>query len=518
MIRFLKYKNIIVFSLVFLLTFFVVTDFKREEVKASALTGVIGGFTLGGLGEGAASAIVLGGPYVAAFAVVCIAAGIVYKNREEIGAGLTNAYNYAQSLGKNLVDFFETDSNGNVTVKAEGVDLIRGSVKNYMANPTSVNGHIGDFNIAPNISATKPSITNINFPVSESDSLLLNIKSNFDAFISSDFLVNGKSEVYLGNIFDLAHYPNGMYVYISYDSSGYSTAWDLSSLNSLLYSVKNKTNTYRTSNSICSDFSINVKNSRAVSGSISVDRLLGNSIGDSTSVDSEVTFRNPSLESNKDISVSIPTDLTWDKVIDKTYDNTLPATTGENTETGTGEGTGILDGIKSFFTGLWDLLKGLLNTIIDILKAILSFLKDFLLSLLNGIKDLLLSLFVPSDTFFIDNFNKIKNNFSNKLNYDTYLDLFNRQYSENGIKDVTINWNGQEIVIVKFTMFNKFKDFVQIACYAFFFFLLAIYNYNQIYKLIRGTDMVSAGNTIGHMHGELTPSEQNRLDRLNRRK
>jgi hypothetical protein len=324
-------SRLIILLVVFLLSFNIVTDFKRQEVKASALAGTIGGITLGGLGEGAASAIVLGGPYVAAFAVVCIGAGIVYKNREEIGAGLTHAYNYAQSLGKNLVDFFETDANGNVTVKSEGVDLIRGSVKNYLADPVAISGHIGDFDIAKEISSTKPSITNINFPVSESDTLILNIKSNFNTSGDADFLVNGTSVGWLGNILNSTSYPNGMYVYLSYDSTGFKYGQSLTSVDALMKSV------IKSYDSVCADFSINVKNRRSLTGSISVDRLLGNSIGDSTSVDADVTFKNPALELDRDISVSIPTDLTWDKVIDKTWDNTLDAT---NSDTIPGEGTG----------------------------------------------------------------------------------------------------------------------------------------------------------------------------------
>ncbi|MGV2642740.1 hypothetical protein GNF86_14905 [Clostridium perfringens] len=373
-------SRLLILSFVFLLSFNIVTDFKRQEVKASALAGTIGGITLGGLGDAAAGAIVLGGPYVAAFAVVCIGAGIVYKNREEIGAGLTNAYNYAQSLGKNLVDFFETDANGNVTVKAEGVDLIRGSVKNYMADPSTINGHLGDFDIAKEISSTKPSITNINFPVSESDTLVLNIKSNFQSSGEIDFLINGTSAVYLGNIFNITSYPNGIYLYLSYDSTGYKVASSLTSYDALMTSVKNNT-MVKSFNSICADLSINVKNRRSYTGSISVDRLLGDSIGNSTGVDSDVTFRNPTLELDKDISVSIPTDLTWDKVIDKTYDKTLDATT-ESTAEGTGEGT-----------GLWDWLKSLLNSILDAIKSILSsissffdWLKSLLISILEAIK------------------------------------------------------------------------------------------------------------------------------------
>lgn len=43
------------------------------------------------------------------------------------------------------------------------------------------------------------------------------------------------------------------------------------------------------------------------------------------------------------------------------------------------------------------------------------------------------------------------------------------------------------------------------------FFLLAIYNYSQVYKLIRGSDYVSASSTITHMGGGLTNSDMRKI-------
>lgn len=212
-----------------------------------------------------------------------------------------------------------------------------------------------------------------------------------------------------------------------------------------------------------------------------------------------------------DIPITTDIPLTWDNVKDKVTSLPLDDTTDIP---GVGENDLPGDTTLPSELSLWEWLKNLLNSILNAIKSILAFLTSFLTNLLNGIKDLLLSLFIPSDTYFTDTFYKLKNQFSNKLSYKSYSDLFDRQYAASGIKDVTINWQGQTLVIVKFSEYTKFMSFVNSVAYAFFFFLLAMYNYNQIYKLIRGTDLVGSGNTIGHMHGQLSASEELRINNM----
>lgn len=237
-----------------------------------------------------------------------------------------------------------------------------------------------------------------------------------------------------------------------------------------------------------------------------------------------------------DITVDVP--LTWDKIqdtvidfpVDKVEDDdvVIPPITGDGTvdDTITGDGvidgvidgiTGVVDGVKDFLTGLWELLKGLLSGILELLQSILDFLLSLLENLLIALKDLLLSLFVPSDTYFIDSFDKIKGNFSSKLSYNSYIDLFNQNYDGGPIKDITINIFGQEVTIVKFTIYEHFRDIINTLIYAFFFFLLSIYNYSQVYKLIRGSDYVSASSTITHMGGGMTHNDVLKADSISQR-
>ena len=178
---------------------------------------------------------------------------------------------------------------------------------------------------------------------------------------------------------------------------------------------------------------------------------------------------------------------------------------------------GILGGITDFFSFLWELLKALLMGIYNLLKAILDLLLGLVNALLTGLKDLLMYLFVPSDTYFTDVFSDFKNDLFNRLDITSYTRLFDTDYTESSIKDITINVFGQTVTIVKFSIYEDFRAIVNTLIYAFMFFLLAIYNYNQIYKLIRGSDYVSASTTITHIGGGLTPGEQIKADSINRR-
>lgn len=495
-----KFKKIIVFICLFLLSFSIVTDFKRQEVKANALAGVIGGMMLEGSGAAATGAIVAAGPYVAAFAVICIGVGVVYNNREEIQAGLTNAYNYAKSQGKNLMDYFTTDANGNVSVKGEGVNLIKGSVKSYMADPSIVSGLVGEYTVPSAINNTT-GVLNISFPLTmnESDLIILNVNGqdlSVDERPSAYVNLDGKQiDLLSGNVFSPS-YSDGVFIALEYSSSGWKYWSSFNGLDGLKKRMSNIIDGKEFGNSICSDLTLTFKQIRENNANVSVSRLLGDSLGNTDSVDADITFRNPALEADKDVSVSVPVDATWDRVIGKTYDETLDATTGES---------------EIEAPSIWGWLLDILKSILNAIKSILSFITDFLASLLEGLKDLLLSLLVPSDTYFTDSFTDIKNNLSNRLNIDSYTRLFNSDYNDSSIRDITINWHGQEIVIVKFTMYENFRNIVNTLIYAFMFFLLAIYNYSQVYKLIRGSDYVSASSTITHIGGGFTDSDMRKI-------
>lgn len=145
------------------------------------------------------------------------------------------------------------------------------------------------------------------------------------------------------------------------------------------------------------------------------------------------------------------------------------------------------------------LLKKLMDWLFDLFKKLAELLEKLLKKMLEGLKELLLSLFVPSDSFLQENVDILKNNLEPKLPYTQFVELFNREYDGSPLKDIYINWQGQDICIVKVTLFEKFREIFNLGVYAVTFFLLAVYNYNNIYKLVRGSDYVSATNTINHI-------------------
>lgn len=149
--------------------------------------------------------------------------------------------------------------------------------------------------------------------------------------------------------------------------------------------------------------------------------------------------------------------------------------------------------------------QGILQEILDwigsLFLSLFKFLLDLLEKLIQLLKELLISLFVPSDAFVQEKVDMLKNQLEPKLPYAQYIKLFDSSYEGNELKDIIINIYGQDVVIVKVTLFEHFRDLFNTGVYAVMFFLLAVYNYNNIYKLIRGTDYVSATNTINNATG-----------------
>lgn len=146
-------------------------------------------------------------------------------------------------------------------------------------------------------------------------------------------------------------------------------------------------------------------------------------------------------------------------------------------------------------------LGSILEWIRSLLLSLFKFLEGLLQKLIELLRDLLVSLFVPSDAFVQEKVDTLKNQLEPKLPYAQYIKLFDSSYEGNELKDIIINIYGQDVVIVKVTLFEHFRNLFNTGVYAVMFFLLAVYNYNNIYKLIRGTDYVSATNTINNATG-----------------
>lgn len=126
--------------------------------------------------------------------------------------------------------------------------------------------------------------------------------------------------------------------------------------------------------------------------------------------------------------------------------------------------------------------------------------------IVNGLLDGIKGLFIPSNDFFSNQFNSLKDDLSNKLNLDTYNQIITsfKNVNQGKFEDVFINlpqYGLTNIKILDGSWFGKVADTFHDWIRGLMFILLMFYNYNQVYKLIRGTDMMGVSKTIDHMSG-----------------
>lgn len=221
------------------------------------------------------------------------------------------------------------------------------------------------------------------------------------------------------------------------------------------------------------------------------DDVIGSSVTNGNSVSYQPSIGmplTPSIDNTGvlDSSLSMPYGKTWGDIA---ADMTIPQSTVVDTDTDT-----VTDTSGTIADGLLNI--PILGTILKALLDILAFLKGLIENLINALKELLISLFVPSDTFFNNNFNNLKDILTSKIGYQQYIDVFKNNTGGNALKDLTINWNGNTIVVVKLTMFEKFRSLFNSLVYGFMFLGLAIYNYNQIYKIFRNNNYAKMSQTI----------------------
>lgn len=522
MCKILKYKTFIAFMLVFTLSFGVVSDYKKKEVQAFDL--VITPTMLYTLGS------------------LVLATGVVALNGEQI-----------VDMGKRVVDRINDNAKLRGQFVFDGAIAVGIKIDSFIKDAVSW--------VAENLPAEDKLIAGESYELNSSE---ISFEQYAENYKIGDLLLNGVSngaKVKVG-----VYYPNGntfssIILYIpkgstfnlyfapgeSFPNEKYPSAFEL------LFDFVDDFGRIKTdciTSSAAIDLYKLVPKLEILEGSFSNAIVGGGYI--------PIPYSNPKVRENydedklpvalpwtdtkqgyipiptelPDTSISTEMPLTWDNVKDTVIplpvdpteapsipdvgDYELPSDLPVDDSGDITKG-GIIGGIVDFFSWLWELLKALLMGILNLLKAILDLLLGLVNALLTGLKDLLIYLFVPSDTYFTDVFNDFKNDLFNKLDITSYTRLFDTDYTESSIKDITINVFGQTVTIVKFSMYEDFRGIVNTLIYAFMFFLLAIYNYNQIYKLIRGSDYVSASTTITHMGGGLTPAEQLKADSINRR-
>ena len=169
---------------------------------------------------------------------------------------------------------------------------------------------------------------------------------------------------------------------------------------------------------------------------------------------------------------------------------------------------GIGNIFKDFFTNIAKILDYLnpfsenfiLKNIFSFLSEILSYINPFsenffVYKLIDLLSDLLKFLFVPAEDFFSSHLDQLKQEFSEKIPYQDYINMFETiQQVESG-QDITIDLKGYNVGNVFTFDAKNFIDFSWVTKYkntwyswvrGITFILLIIYHINQLMKLFRG--------------------------------
>lgn len=146
-----------------------------------------------------------------------------------------------------------------------------------------------------------------------------------------------------------------------------------------------------------------------------------------------------------------------------------------------------------FWQTLWDWLKKILEAILNLPAKIIKLLKD-----------LLLLLFIPSDGFFDGMLESMKMVIDDEFDNDDLLNkLKGLENGDGGVfKDIVVSLMGVDnLVVIDADSVNKVLDNIHSWVRGVVYPFLIFYNINQIYKLIRGTDIVSVTRGMRNRSG-----------------
>ena len=177
----------------------------------------------------------------------------------------------------------------------------------------------------------------------------------------------------------------------------------------------------------------------------------------------------------------------------------------------------IITGISGIFGNLIanvGTILDYLNPLGDnfILKKLWVFLTD-IISFLNPssdnffgkkiielIGDLLKTLFIPKEDYFSNKFTTLKESFSERLSYQSYIDIFEQSKLIKGDEQLSIDLDNYVVgsntlsinKFIDFSIFDKYKSTYFGFVRGFTYIFLVLYVINNFYKLIRGTSLMNA--------------------------
>lgn len=442
---------------------FLFSNFNSYRAKAIAPVAVVAGLEISGEAIVALSAVTL----VAGGAVVDYANGTDSKLLKKFGDDLIATGQASQYLGVQI------NSAGDkiLTWTTDGLSWLKSELTSVGSSPFS-NGSIGSYSCPFNSSNTL--------------SKLLTTIGTISLSPYQSYTLTGSDWSYVGN----RRYSSSSVTYTiksdQYYNSQLSVELWSSDGSAFLGNLHNFT--------IGGDysFSLDVSLSPVPSHLLNDYSVCPDVIGFSTSKDSTGADVLPStgvpLTGSVDDtgttvynpSVPIPYGKTWGDIsadLGITYPNTDTGTGVIDTPTtGTVSDTGVLS-----IPILGDILKALLD--------ILQFLKDLIGNFITALTKMITDIFVPSDTFFTDEFNKLKTpvvaKFPQNLDILNSLKIDGFQFS-----DIKVTIMGATGVIISSRFVNENINFIRAITSCFWVFLLVMYVWRKINQFLTGNEVI----------------------------
>lgn len=116
------------------------------------------------------------------------------------------------------------------------------------------------------------------------------------------------------------------------------------------------------------------------------------------------------------------------------------------------------------------------------------------------IGDLLKTLFIPKEDYFSNKFTILKESFSERLSYQSYIDILEQTELIVAHEQLSIDLDNYVVgsntlsinKFIDFSIFDKYKSTYYGFVRGFTYIFLVLYVINNFYKLIRGTSLMNA--------------------------
>jgi hypothetical protein len=154
----------------------------------------------------------------------------------------------------------------------------------------------------------------------------------------------------------------------------------------------------------------------------------------------------------------------------------------------------VIDSITGLPQLVFDKFNDALTNIKNAVQGVIDGIAALPQLIIDGIGNLLKYLFIPSDTYFFGKFESIKAKLEQRLGTTNAITIIQSlDVSGAAFEDVTVTVLGQQVTIINMDYINMYLPTIRNWIRGFFYFLLALYGYNQLYFLLRGTYPIKVG-------------------------